>query len=222
MDYTKALFLTLLWPVATLGNPTLPGGISSEPPAPATSLTADVAQAGVQGYVQSTRHTDEVLKGRSFHVILARETQPLSDADVARTHAAIVMALRDMQYGPYEPALLRADVAVVVRLGARSDTPTVDDVLRGIDPDVQLPTGVRYLQVEAYELAKYVAFVRAHEHAAPDTNLQFLLWETRVESRGMLTEYPRILSVLRHVANSHLGKDMVSAAAFSEALQDPA
>lgn len=180
---------------------------------PVSNLAA--AQSPLQGYVHSTTHgQDHQLSGSYFLMVVA--DSPLAEASIERRlQASLSSPLRRAGYSRRARQMQDADVVLVARLGVRADVPSVDAVLTGaVDPDASLPTGVRYLQLEAYDLPEYLQFLRQHERAAEDINVQFQAWRTTVESRGLLAEYERVLPALLQVATQRMGTEMAAIERF--------
>jgi len=172
-------------------------------------------KGSLQGYVHSTKHGQHTQPaGGYFFMVLADET--LADVALApQLQAGLSAQLHQVGYSHQTQQMHHADVVLVARLGVRPDVPSLDAVLAGeVDPDVTLPTGVRYLQLEAYDLQEYLAFLRQHERAAGDINVQFQVWRTTVESRGLLADYAQVLPALLEVATRRLGTEMAAIERF--------
>ncbi len=182
-----------------------------------TSPTAQAAGA-VQGYVHSSNHLESFQPGRSYHLMLLASESLLSDSELVDIERRLAAQLHRAGYGAVSENLLKADVVVVARLGVRADRPSIDDILtQGADPNALLATGVRYLQLEAYDMPDYLAFLRSHENAAEDVNLQFQAWRTTVESRGLLADYVAVLPSLLQVLSVRMGTHMPAVEQFSVA-----
>lgn len=172
-------------------------------------------QSPLQGYVHSTKHgQDHQLSGSYFLMVVA--DSPIAVSFVERQlQASLGSQLRRSGYSRRAQQMQHADVVLVARLGVRADVPSVDAVLAGeVDPDASLPTGVRYLQLEAYDLPEYLQFLRQHEGAAADINVQFQAWRTTVESRGLLSEYEQVLPALLQVVTQRMGTEMAAIERF--------
>ncbi len=174
-----------------------------------------LGQPPLQGYVHSTKHgQDHQLSGSYFFMVVT--DSPMAKASIERQlQASLGAPLRRAGYTRRARQMQDADVVLVARLGVRADLPSVDAVLAGeADPDAGLPTGVRYLQLEAYDLPEYLEFLRQHEGAAADINVQFQAWRTTVESRGLLAEYKQVLPALLQVATQRMGTEMAAIERF--------
>ncbi len=174
-----------------------------------------LGQPPLQGYVHSTKHgQDQQLSGSYFFMVVT--DSPMAEASIERQlQASLGAPLRRAGYTRRARQMQDADVVLVARLGVRADLPSVDAVLAGeADPDAGLPTGVRYLQLEAYDLPEYLEFLRQHEGAAADINVQFQAWRTTVESRGLLAEYKQVLPALLQVATQRMGTEMAAIERF--------
>lgn len=172
-------------------------------------------QPPLQGYVHSTKHgQDHPLSGSYFFMVVA--DSPIAEASMERQiQTSLGSPLRRAGYSRRAMQMQDADVVLVARLGVRADVPSVDAVLAGeADPDASLSTGVRYLQLEAYDLPEYLKFLRQHERAAADINVQFQAWRTTVESRGLLAEYEQVLPALLQVATQRMGTEMAAIERF--------
>lgn len=181
----------------------------------APSLATAESQPALQGYVHSTKHgQDDQLSGSYFFMVMT--DAPIAEASIEhQLQVSLGSPLRRAGYSQRAKRMQDADVVLVARLGVRADVPSVDAVLAGdIDPDASLPTGVRYLQLEAYDLPEYLKFLRQHERAAADINIQFQAWRTTVESRGLLAEYERVLPALLQVATQRMGTEMAAIERF--------
>lgn len=173
------------------------------------SAPVGAASPALQGYVHSTKHGQDHQPGGSYYFLVVADS-PLTQTFLEHElQASLGSHLRLAGYSRRAQQMRHADVVLVARLGVRADTPSLDAVLAGeADPDTILPTGVRYLQLEAYDLPAYLEFLRQHENAAADINFQFQAWRTTVESRGLLSDYEQVLPALLQVATRRMGTEM--------------
>lgn len=163
----------------------------------------------LQGFVHSTKHGQQHQPQGSYFLLVVADS-PMAEASLGRRlQRQLGSQLLQAGYTDRARRMEEADVVLVARLGVRADTPSVDAILAGeADPDELLPTGVRYLQLEAYDLQEYIRFLRQHRGAAADINVQFQAWRTTVESRGLLADYARVLPALLQVASRRMGTEM--------------
>lgn len=169
----------------------------------------------LQGFVHSTKHGQEHQPQGSYFLLVIADS-PMAEASLGRRlQRQLGTQLQQAGYTNRARRMERADVVLVARLGVRADTPSVDAILAGeVDPDALLPTGVRYLQLEAYDLQEYIQFLRQHQGAAADINVQFQAWRTTVESRGLLADYAAVLPALLQVASYKMGTEMAAIERF--------
>ena len=112
--------------------------------------------------------------------------------------------------------LLSADIVITLRCNVEADRPSIDAILAGADPARPLDTGRLLVLVEAFDVARYANFLRsAGEDAAPDAFMQFLVWQTAVQSRGRLDDPESMLSSMASLATEWMGESTEGPEAFS-------
>ena len=185
----------------------------------ALAADADPTDAGAGGdlsfgYVQSLHLTDDAQPGDYF--LLTQNGTPMGPIAVQLAEAVVMRALTLRGYGERRDRMADADMILVLRMGAQPDRPSIDDVLeRGVDPDVPLDRGQRFVRVDAYDLAGLAGFLKAQGDAASvDAGADFLRWQTLAVSHGALSGFTAVLPTMLAGMSSHLGTNMTAAVAL--------